>query len=137
MKKPFVPENFEIPEVLETEKFRLRKLTADDVEKDYDAVVTSIDHLGGCLGTDWPQDGITKERDLRDLKWHEKEFDNRYSFAYTVVSVDESKCLGCVYICPTKDPDFEAEVYLWVRKSEVDKGLDEELYAAVRKWVKE
>ena len=137
MKKLFVPNDFQLPEALETEKLRLRKLTADDVDKDYDAVVTSIDHLKGGLGNNWPQAGITKERDLSDLKWHEKEFNTRRSFAYTVVTLDETKCLGCVYICPTKDPEFDAEVYVWVRKSEVGKGLDEELYAAVRKWVRE
>ena len=45
--KKLVPPDFKIPEVLETDKFRLRMLTVNDVVKDYDAVMTSIDHLQG------------------------------------------------------------------------------------------
>jgi len=40
-----VPKNLEIPETLETDRFRLRMLTVNDVVKDYDAVMTSIKHL--------------------------------------------------------------------------------------------
>ena len=41
----FIPENFTVPEKLETDTFRPRQLTINDVVKDYDAVMTSIDHL--------------------------------------------------------------------------------------------
>ena len=47
---PFVSSNFEVPDILETDKFRLRKLTVNDVVKDYDAVMTSVDHLKGVFG---------------------------------------------------------------------------------------
>ncbi|MCJ7533644.1 MAG: hypothetical protein MUO64_21790, partial [Anaerolineales bacterium] len=46
-------------------------------------------------------------------------------------------CLGCVYIYPPSRGDFEAEVYLWVRQSEVGKGLDEVLFNTVKKWIQE
>lgn len=49
MKKPFILRDFKIPDVLETDKFRLRMLTVNDVVKDYDAVMTSVDHLQGVL----------------------------------------------------------------------------------------
>lgn len=41
MEKKFVPEDFIIPEKLETESFRLRMLSAGDAEKDYEAVMSS------------------------------------------------------------------------------------------------
>ena len=47
---PFVPGDFEVPATLETEEFRLRMLTVNDVVKDYDAVMTSVEHLK----TIWP-----------------------------------------------------------------------------------
>jgi hypothetical protein len=138
MKKPFVPQDFQVPETLETNLFRLRTLTVHDVVKDYDAVMTSVDHLQGVFGShrDWPQ-GLTFEQDLIDLGWHQKEFQRRSSFTYTVMSLDESRCLGCVYIYPPSRGDFEAEVYLWVRQSEVGKGLDEVLFNTVKKWIQE
>src|SRR5262245_58847566 len=77
---PFVPADFRVPEKLETKEFRLRMLTVNDVVKDYDAVMTSVEHLK----TIWPEstwpEGLTFEQDLIDLGWHQKEFQRRRSF---------------------------------------------------------
>jgi hypothetical protein len=137
MTKSFVPQNFSVPEVLETDKFRLRMLAATDVDKDYDAVMASVDHLRGVFGeqSEWPSKDLTLEQDLIDLEWHQNEFINRSSFTYTVMNLDESLCLGCVYIFPSRSLDFEADVYLWVRKSEYDKGLDPVLFETVKNWI--
>ena len=59
----------------------------------------------------------------------------RRSFAYTVMNLSESQCLGCVYINPTRKKGYDAEVCLWVRKSEFGKGLDPVLFKAVKEWV--
>lgn len=139
MSKPFVPADFVTPEKLETDKFRLRMLTVNDVVKDYDAVMTSVEHLQGVFGerSKWPSHDLTLEQDLIDLGWHQKEFQQRSSFAYTVMNLDESQCLGCMYIFPSSQDDYEADVFCWVRKSEYDKGLDAELFDAVKTWVEE
>jgi hypothetical protein len=89
---PFVASEFEVPETLETEKFRLRMLTVNDVVKDFEAVTTSKEHLHDIWGPGWP-DGLTLEQNLIDLGWHQKEFQRRRSFAYTVVAPDESRVL--------------------------------------------
>ncbi len=136
--RPFVPKDFQVPEKLETERFRLRMLTVNDVVKDYDAVMTSVEHLQGVFGlrSTWPSPELTLEQDLIDLGWHQKEFQRRRSFAYTVMNPSESQCLGCVYIVPTRKRGYDAEVYLWVRQSELKKGLDAVLFDAVKGWVK-
>lgn len=41
---PFVPREYGVPESLEVDEFRLRMLTVNDVVKDYDAVMSSVDH---------------------------------------------------------------------------------------------
>jgi len=137
MNAPLVPRDFNVPEVLETDKFRLRMLKVTDVVKDYDAVMTSIDHLQGVFGTKskWPSRDLTLEQDLIDLGWHQKEFQARSSFAYTVMNLDESQCLGCVYMFPSTNPSYEVDVYMWVRISEFDKGLDPILFKTVKNWI--
>lgn len=132
---PFVPKDFEVPATLETKEFRLRMLTVNDVVKDYDAVMTSVEHLKTIWpGGAWP-DGLTFEQDLIDLGWHQKEFQRRRSFAYTVVTPSESQVTGCVYINPTPKRGYDAAIYLWARQSELKSGLESRLYAAVREWV--
>jgi len=133
---PFVPSYFNIPAKLETEKFRLRMLTVNDVGKDYNAVMTSVTRLKTVFRPNghWPT-GLTFEQDLIDLGWHHREFQRRSSFAYTVMSPTESQCLGCVYINPTRKREHDAAVFLWVRDSEFKRGLDPILLDAVKEWI--
>lgn len=133
--EPFVPADFKVPERLETTEFRLRMLTVHDVVKDYDAVMSSVDHLAKVWpGSGWPV-GLTLEQNLIDLGWHQKEFQRRRSFAYTVVTLDETRVLGCVYINPTRKRGHDAVVYFWVRQGELANGLDARLSTAVRQWL--
>jgi hypothetical protein len=98
---PLVPEDFDVPEILETQRMRLRPLTINDAVKDYEAVMTSEERLRSVFdpGGDWPS-GLTLEQDIIELGWHQTEFQLRTSFAYTVVSLDESEVLGCIYNLP-------------------------------------
>jgi hypothetical protein len=131
----FVKRSFKVPDELETKEFRLRMLTVHDVVKDYDAVMSSVDELKEIWpDSDWPE-GLTLEENLIDLGWHQREFLTRSSFAYTVVSLGETRVLGCVYINPTRKRGYDAEVYLWARETEIGVGLDASLYSAVKLWL--
>lgn len=132
---PLVPKDFDVPVLFDRERFRLRMLSVNDLVKDFDAVVSSRDHLNDLFGPGWPE-GLTLEQNLVDLGWHQKEFERRTSFAYTVVAPDESRVLGCVYIYPTRKKGYDAEVHLWARQSELAGGLEDELLEAVRGWLR-
>jgi hypothetical protein len=129
--RPVVPDDFEVPERLEHERFRLRMLTVNDVVKDFEAINARV----APDGRDDPWFGTSLEQNLVDLGWHQKEFELRRSFAYTVVAPDESKVLGCVYLYPSDEADVE--VRMWVRREAWDDGLDPVLEAAVREWIAE
>lgn len=139
MKKLFVDNDFQAPYIVETDRIRLRMLTINDVVKDYDAVMSSIKHLQmtkpfGPLD-DWPTQGLTFEQDLIDLGWHQKEFQKRSSFTYTVMTLDEIKCIGCLYIYPSPNSVYDAEIIMWIRENELYNGLDEYLFDFVRNWI--
>lgn len=133
---PFVPKDFVVPERLETAEFRLRMLTVNDVVKDYDAVMTSVAHLKTVFGpaTGWPE-GLSFEQNLIDLGWHQKEFQTRRSFAYTVVDPAETRVLGCVYVYPSTRRGYDAVAYLWARQSELAGGLEARRHDAVIAWL--
>ncbi len=146
--KKFVPDDFEIPTLLETDFFRLRMLSVDDVQKDYEAVIESRELLQSMFGGSWPRIGFTLEENLADLERHQQEFLDRRAFAYTVVSLDETKVLGCIYINPppkfSNKPEFveylkrtdpDAVAFMWVRQTEYDRGLDKILFHNVRDWI--
>lgn len=139
MENPLVTDDFIVPEKLEVENYRLRMLTVEDVEKDYEAVMTSREHIRSLFqdadDDTWPEENMTIEEDLQDLRRHQNEFLQRKSFVYTVMSLDETKCLGCVYIYPSQKEGFDAEIYLWARASELEKGLEESLFYNVKNWI--
>ena len=87
------------------------------------------------FGGSWPRSGFTLEENLADLERHQQEFLSRKAFVYTVVSLDETRVLGCVYIDPPETTDSDAVVVMWVRQTEYDKGLAEILFNNVRKWI--
>lgn len=133
--RPFVDPDFDVPRELETSELRLRMLTVNDVVKDYDAVVSSAEHLKTIWpGSGWPE-GLTLEQNLIDLGWHQKEFQLRRSFAYTVVTLDESRVIGCVYIDPTRKRGYDAEVYLWAREAALGSPSDARLFEIVADWL--
>ena len=135
---PIVSEDFEVPQRLDTDRLRLRCLTVQDAEKDYEAVVSSEHHLRNVFdpGGSWP-DGLTLEQNIMELGWHQTEFQLRTSFAYTAVSLDETRVLGCMYIYPCNKQNHDVEISMWVRQSELQTGLDDHLFGAVKKWIAE
>ncbi|MDA9722096.1 hypothetical protein N9U55_02300 [Luminiphilus sp.] len=134
-KRHFVPTEFAVPSELSTANFTLRMLSIDDVEKDYEAVTSSAERLSRVWpDSGWPA-GLTLRQNLIDLGWHEKEFQNRSSFAYTMVAPDESQVLGCVYFYPTEKVGYDTEVFLWVREGEVANDLDQALFEVVQQWL--
>lgn len=119
---PLVPPSFDIPQEYRDEGFLLKPLTIDHADQDYLAV-SEI------------SPGLTKHQNLIDLGWHQKEFQKKSSFTYTVLTSDGTKCLGCVYIYPSSNPQYDAEISMWVIKSWSTVGGDKILLDTVKHWV--
>jgi hypothetical protein len=135
----FVPEAFVVPLRVEQPGYVLRPLTVADVEHDYDAVMSSVESLRHVFRDDdgWPADNMTLEDNYRDLERHQRDFERRAGFTYTVETPDGGRCLGCVYIYPCQRGGYEARVHYWVRDSERAQGLDAGLGAFVHPWLSE
>ncbi len=135
-----IPDNFEVPETFITERFIMRKLCFSDAKLDYEAVMSSIDIIRDTRGGTWPTHELTFEEDQIDLAWHQREFEFRSTFAYTIMNLEETECLGCMYIYPAghrdkKSQNGDADISFWVTQKEYDKGLYAELYKHILKWL--
>ena len=137
MTQPMVPGSFVVPERVDSERFILRKLTVEDAVKDYDAVMSSRQSLRHifCAADSWPADDMTLQDNIEDLRRHQDEFERRVAFAYTVFAPDNSRCLGCVYVYPWAGPVYDARIFYWVRDSEREAGLDDDLGQFLRNWL--
>ncbi|MFF1571303.1 GNAT family N-acetyltransferase [Leifsonia sp. NPDC058292] len=139
-----------VPVGLRTTEFVLRPITADDAEKDHAALMETREELRLWEQSTWPEDDFTVEANRADLAGLAERHADRRAFTYTVLAPDENECLGCVYVFPTgasflaksavtavgddEWADVDVVVYVWVRRTQMKKGLDDRLLAALRAW---
>ena len=135
---PFVPADFEVPTLVEAEGFKLVPLGPDLVKIDFDAYMSSIEHLQKTFSrsTDWPHPGISDADAMRDMENEQGRFRRRESFAFAVLTPDGRRERGSVYVAPSRVKGYDAVVSLWVTKAEYDAGFDAELYRWVRAWMR-
>ena len=129
---------FEPPTTLDGERLHLEPLGPDHAELDFEAFMSSREHLLASLHWgSWPGPDSTVAGNRNDLSRHTQEFIDREGYAYTVLTPDRSRCLGCVYMNPVPaGPDgYGVAMAYWVITSELDSGLDRELVASVLSWI--
>jgi hypothetical protein len=134
----FIPANFNPPTLIETPRFKLVPLGPALVKVDFDAYMSSIEHLQKTFtrSTNWPHKGISDADAMLDMQTEQGRFKARKSFAYSVLTPDGSRERGSVYVSPSPVPGYDAIVRLWVTKAEYDAGFDAELYKWVVDWVR-
>jgi hypothetical protein len=129
------------PLPLSTNWFRLEILAPVHNERDYEAWMSSVEHIHATAGfaprdwlgdDDWPTP-MTLDQNLADLEQHQREYVAREAFAYSVVDGDE--VIGCVYIAPDGSGAADAMVRSWVRASRAER--DAHLAVEIDQWLRE
>jgi len=130
--EPFVPTEFEVPLTFNGPGFHLEPLGPVHNERDYQAWMSSIEHINATPGMewrDWPSP-MTLEENLADIEMHAKEFGDRGSFTYSIL--DGDMVIGCVYVYPAED-DHDAEVRSWVTEGRSE--MDPVVWEALSGWL--
>lgn len=133
----FIPAGFHAPLLVKTTAFKLVPLGPALVKVDFDAYMSSIEHLQKTFtrSTDWPHAGITDADAMKDMETERARFLARKSFAYSVLTPDGLRERGCIYVSPSPVAGYDAMVMIWVTKAEFDAGFDAELAAWATQWV--
>jgi hypothetical protein len=132
-----VPEDFDPPTSLVTADFVLEPLGPQHNEADHAAWMSSIDHIRsttGFVGSSWPPpEGMSLESNLADLVRHAEDFEQRRGFTFTVLDPADGDVIGCLYVYPSKDENWDVSARSWVRASHAH--LDVPLADAVADWL--
>jgi hypothetical protein len=150
---PFTDSTEPVPAELGTGEFSLRPIVVDDTEMDYAAVMDTREYLRLWRQSTWPEDDFTVEANREDVIELEQRHAGHRAFTYTVLDPDGTRCLGCVYVFPTSATflarstvtpvgddqwaDVDAVIFFWVRRPQMEMGMDEHLLTALRAWFKE
>ncbi|HYP13269.1 MAG TPA: hypothetical protein VEQ63_05045, partial [Bryobacteraceae bacterium] len=133
---PFVPPSFEVPQLHKTTSYKLVPLGPEIVKQDYDAYMSSIEHLQKTFSNGrWPTKELNMTDAMKDMEGEAARFRERKSFAYGVLTLDGSKELGSVYVRPSRKQGYDAVVTMWVTKEQFDKGFEKTLLADVKAWM--
>ncbi|WP_425517038.1 twin-arginine translocation pathway signal protein [Sphingobium xanthum] len=138
IKASFIAADFKVPTLVQTPGFKLVPLGPALVKVDFDAYMSSIEHLQKTFtrSTSWPHKNISDDDAMKDMETEQARFEKRESFAYAVLTPDGSRERGSVYVSPSAVGGYDAVVRLWVTKAEYDAGFDAELYSWVTNWIK-
>lgn len=127
--RPLLPAGLRPPETWGGPGWLARPLRLTDAEADFEAVVASADRLRGMMDPDnpWPE-GLSLHENRVDLGWHEREFTQGHSYAWTVV--EGARVVGCCYLYPADRAGFDAMAFWWARTGH--EALDAPVGAAFR-----
>ena len=133
----FLPEDFDPPTSLLTDKFRLEPLGPQHNAADHAAWMSSIEHIHATPGYPdggWPPpEGMSSQQNLDDLRRHARHFEERVGFTFTVLDPADGDVIGCVYLYPADSAEHDVSVQSWVRVSRAE--LDGPLADAVADWI--
>jgi hypothetical protein len=137
MARSLVPEDFTVPQRLDTPRFWLEPLLERHHEQDYAAWMSSIGHIlstPGFVGWEWPPaQGMSPEENLHSVRRHARHFAARVGFTYAVFERGSGGLIGCVYVYPAADAAHDCEVRSWVRADRA--RLDRLLHDATVEWL--
>lgn len=138
-----VPDDFEVPDETDGEGFVVVPLDRRLLALDYEAYMSSVEHLKRTYNVDepflidgrkWPE-GVSPDDAFLDVAWCEFERRLRTAFAFAVLDVEQTAERGCVYVFPCKKRGFAVECRMWVRESEYRAGFDAVLEEWFKQWV--
>ncbi len=114
--RPLLPDGQRPPDTFSGEGFFARPLLLADAEADFEAVMASAARLRGGMDPEstWP-DGLTLHENRVDLGWHEREFTQGHSYAWTVVAPTGTPTIGCAYLYPSDRAGPDAMAFWWLR----------------------
>ena len=96
-------QSFEPPtHALSLPAFTLEPLGPRHNESDYAAWSSSFVHIRATPGFpwgSWPHE-MSLAENLGDLEMHERHFETRVGFTYTVLDPESGEVIGCLYIYP-------------------------------------
>lgn len=130
-----VPDSFNVPREYKAASYKLVPLGPDVAQLDYDANMSSIEHIRSVMGGKWPRPELTMADQAKDMAGEKSQWDSRKSFPYAVLTPDGKKELGCFYIRPSAKDGYDAVATLWTTKEQADKGFDKQLHSDMKAWL--
>lgn len=139
-KKLAMSDNFDIPTELVFGDLAATPLHREDVDEDLEAVNSSLEIIRRTRGGGWPSEKLSRDFNLLDLAWHEREFRDRSSFAYAIRLKGEY--VGCFYIyaigerkeLSEETDQYDADFSWWVTQEAFDNGVYEKVFCALKEW---
>ncbi|MEO6919962.1 MAG: hypothetical protein ABI171_13250 [Collimonas sp.] len=141
----FIPENYVPPRAYQSDLFCLEVLSPEFAEQDFASVTASANTIRHVFGpaNSWPDPQMNYAENLADLERHEREFFERKAFAYSILGLNKSSYLGCLYIKPIKSKMeidlrksvYDAQAFFWLASQAAAGDLAQVILADLQRWL--
>jgi hypothetical protein len=133
--KPFVPVEFIPPVSFENENFYFKTLSQNNIYavenlrmNAYDHLPERVPHMGA-----WHRVDIPMGDDLIGQAYYDRNPQIRDSFVYPVFLKSEGNMIGSIYIRPSKNADYDAQITMWLRTN--DPLANRVFVETVKNWI--
>lgn len=113
-------------------RYHLTPLTHAHVDEDYTAVLSTAPLLRDFFG-DWPE-GLTREDNLIDLTWHDREFTTKRSFSW-IIRDTAGTYMGCFYLSPLLGTCGRCQADMWLCDMSDRTSVARDLKSALTAWL--
>jgi hypothetical protein len=142
IKKFDLNEGFNAPTKLVFEDIVATPLARTDVDIDLAAVNANMAFIRKTRGGSWPEGKTSREDNLVDLAWHERELRENDSFAYAIYDT-RGTYIGCFYLykmgyrtgLDEALTSFDVDASWWTTQDAYDKGYYAKAHKALQKWL--
>ena len=145
MRKPFVPEDFAVPQCVTLDKtYSLFPITVKNVHEDWRVIRQNAATIhmirGGGSRNNWPFRCTLKEN-YKDLAWLELCATYKQLFAYIIRRKKDNRYIGCIYIYPIelffpkKAKKYDVDFSFWIVKEAFDTGKYEKFTVSLMNWL--
>ena len=88
-----VPDTFQPPRSVIGKGYKLVPLGPDVAQLDFNAYMSSIDHIRASMGGNWPTAGLTMADQAKDMAGEKAQWDTRKSFLAAGADVEAAEFL--------------------------------------------
>lgn len=132
----FVPPDFKPPVAFENEHFHFRALSHNNLYmvenhkmNTYDHLPERVPHMGA-----WHRLDIPMADDLIGHAYYDRVPQISDSFVYPVLKNGEGNMIGSIYIRPSRNAEYDAQITMWLRTS--DNQINDVFVETVKSWIR-
>lgn len=133
----YYPKFFKInyPEHDFIDHFQIKKISTKYYREDYEALMNSKKYIRASLGTEWPEDSLTLEKNLDSIKNDIDSFNKNENYTYSIFF--ENELIGSFYVSKNNETEYKNDhvIFVWMTEDHINNGNLQKFIKSSKEWL--